>query len=53
MNEIAAALDQPAQYWQIWNWVSISIPNLITVTIMVLLFLAALFLPFPKDGGDA
>ena len=52
MNEILGALDQPAQYWQIWNWVSISIPNLITVTIMVLLFVAALFLPFPQDGGE-
>ncbi len=50
MNEIAAALDGPANYWQIWSWISISIPNLIVVTIMALLFVGALLIPFPKDG---
>ena len=48
MNGIAA-LDHPADYltWGIW---SISVPNLILFTILVLLFAGALLLPFPKDG---
>ena len=48
MDLLAAALDQPAKYLE-WGWLSISIPNLVVLTIMVLLFVAALFLPFPKD----
>jgi hypothetical protein len=44
-----AALDHPANYftWGIW---SISAPNLILFTILMLLFVGALLLPFPKGG---
>jgi hypothetical protein len=44
-----AALDHPADYftWGIW---SISAPNLILFAILVLLFVGALLLPFPKGG---
>ena len=48
MNGIAA-LDHPADYftWGIW---SISAPILILFVVLVLLFVGALLLPFPKDG---
>jgi hypothetical protein len=45
------SLDQPATYWQIWEWVSVSIPNLLWIIAMVGLFVGALLIPFPK-GKD-
>jgi hypothetical protein len=51
MDLLAAALDQPATYLE-WGWLSISVPNLIVLMIMVVLFVAALLIPFPKDGED-
>jgi len=32
-----------------WGWLSISIPNLIVILVMILLFVLAIVLPFPKD----
>lgn len=52
MEALAISLDQPASYWQIWEWIQISIPNLIVVLLMLLVFVLALVLPFPK-GEDA
>jgi len=51
VNQWAISLDQPASYWQIWEWIQVSIPNLVFIIIMTLLFWGALLLPFPK-GKD-
>ncbi len=32
-----------------WGWLSISVPNLIVILVMILLFVLAIVLPFPKD----
>jgi hypothetical protein len=48
VNQWAISLDQPATYWQIWEWIQVSIPNLIFIIMLTLLFWAALLLPFPK-----
>jgi hypothetical protein len=44
-------MDTPAQYLH-WGFILISIPNLIVIGVMVVLFLLALFAPFPshRDG---
>jgi hypothetical protein len=34
-----------------WGWLSISVPNLIVIVVMILLFVLAILLPFPK-GRD-
>lgn len=39
-------------YFESGMW-SVSVPNLIVILLMVLLFVLALVLPFPKDHGDA
>ncbi|HET9649811.1 MAG TPA: hypothetical protein VFP34_16480 [Microlunatus sp.] len=44
MNESASYLE--------WGWLSISIPNLIVILVMILLFVLAIVVPFPKDRGD-
>jgi len=43
-------LDGPGHYVH-WGVVQISVANLIVIVVMVLLFAAALFLPFPKGRG--
>jgi len=48
MDLVAVSLDQPATYWQIWDWISVSIPNLIVSLVIVGLFVGALVVPFPK-----
>ncbi|HSN12128.1 MAG TPA: hypothetical protein VLS51_08480 [Propionibacteriaceae bacterium] len=53
MDTIAISLDAPAQHWVIWEWISVSIPNLIMIVVMVLLFVAALLLPFPKGREES
>lgn len=35
-----------------FGWLSISVPNLIMFSIMVLLFVLAILLPFPSGGPD-
>lgn len=51
MDVLGVDLSGPASYWQVWQWVSVSIPNLIMIIVMLLLFVGALVLPFPS-GGD-
>ena len=34
-----------------WGWLSISVPNLIVILVMIVLFVLAILLPFPK-GRD-
>lgn len=52
MNALAVSLDQPASYWQVWEWIQISVPNLVVVLALLAVFVLALVLPFPK-GRDA
>ena len=48
-------LDKPGHYIS-WGWLQISLANLIVIVLMVVTFVAALFLPFPgrnkRRGGD-
>jgi len=45
-------MDQPAGYLH-WGFILISYPNLILIGIMIVLFVAALLLPFPGHAtGD-
>jgi hypothetical protein len=53
MNLFAIDLNQPATYWQIWDWIQVSIPNLIMIIIMLTLFVGALVLPFPKGRDES
>ena len=53
MNLLAINLDQPASYWQIWEWIQVSIPNLIVIVIMLLRVVLALVLPFPKGKDES
>ena len=52
MNWLAVSLDQPASYKQIWEWIQVSVPNLIVILLLLLTFVLALVLPFPK-GREA
>lgn len=46
-------LDQPAHYIQLWpSWVQVSVPNLIVIVSLLVIFVLALVLPFPK-GKDS
>jgi hypothetical protein len=49
-------MDSPAAYFD-WGFVHISVPNLIVIGVMVLIFILALVAPFPGHrrrarGGD-
>ena len=46
-------MDGPAPYFH-WGFVQISLPNLVVIGVMVLLFVLALIMPFPghADPGD-
>lgn len=39
-------MDAPAPYYQ-WGFIQISLPNLVVIVVMLLLFVLALVLPFP------
>ena len=43
-------LDQPGRYVH-WGVISISVANLVVIAVMILLFVLALLLPFPKGGA--
>jgi len=43
-------LNHPGHYVH-WGVIQISVANLIVIAIMIALFVAALFLPFPKGRG--
>ena len=46
-------MDQPAPYVH-WGFIQISLPNLVLIGVMLLLFVLALILPFPghRETGD-
>jgi len=41
-------LDHPGHYVH-WGVIQLSLANLIVIAVMVVIFIAALLLPFPKD----
>jgi hypothetical protein len=43
-------MDQPAGYLH-WGFILISYPNLILIGLMIVLFVAALLLPFPGHAS--
>jgi hypothetical protein len=43
----AVNLDHPTTYFH-WGWFSISVANLVVILVMIVVFLLALFVPFPK-----
>ncbi len=43
-------MDNPAQYLHL-GFIVISLPNLALIGAMVLLFVVALVVPFPREGG--
>ena len=47
-----AGMNHPSTY-RSWGWLSISVPNIIVILAMVVLFLAAIALPFPKDRDQS
>jgi hypothetical protein len=50
MALLAVSLNGPAKYLN-WGFLSISVPNLIMVALIVVLFVLALVLPFPTHKG--
>jgi hypothetical protein len=49
----AAQMDTPASYFT-WGFIHISVPNLLVIGGMIVLFAIALFAPFPhaEEGHD-
>jgi hypothetical protein len=43
-------MDSPASYFD-WGFINISIPNLLVIVGMIVLFAVALVAPFPHGGG--
>ena len=43
-------MDGPAPYYQ-WGFIQISLPNLVVIGVMVLIFVLALVLPFPGHAA--
>jgi len=44
-------MDSPANYWN-WGFIHISVPNLVVIAGMIVLFALALVLPFPHGGEE-
>jgi hypothetical protein len=44
-------VDAPAPYFH-WGFILISLPNLVLIGVMVLLFIVALIAPFPAHGTN-
>ena len=44
-------MNEPAPYFH-WGFILISLPNLVLIGVMVLLFVAALIAPFPGHGAN-
>lgn len=45
---LAVGLNGPAHYWH-WGPVQLSVPNAVVIILMLVVFVLALVLPFPKD----
>lgn len=51
MPDQLASMDSPAHYLQ-WGWLQISVPNLVVIVLMLIVFVLALVLPFPGHKDD-
>ncbi len=51
-SALTSDLNEPAHYL-VWGFVQVSIGNLVVILIMVLLFVLALVLPFPKGKDES
>ena len=49
---LLAGIDDPATYLNA-GWLSISVPNLLVILLMFVIFVLAIVLPFPKDRDDS
>ncbi|MBI3430572.1 MAG: hypothetical protein HY050_11105 [Actinobacteria bacterium] len=47
---LARSLDSPAKFFN-WGFISISIPNLIMIGLIIVLFVLAIVIPFPIHKG--
>lgn len=47
-----APVTGPAKYLS-WGWLSISVPNLVVISVMIVLFLLAVLVPFIRDRGKS
>lgn len=45
-------MNEPAPYFH-WGFILISLPNLILIGVMVLIFVVALLAPFPAHGDTS
>ncbi|MCX6429613.1 MAG: hypothetical protein NTX12_01310 [Actinobacteria bacterium] len=52
MVSLAISLKGPAKFFN-WGFISISIPNLIMIGLIVVLFVLALVIPFPTHESSA
>jgi hypothetical protein len=52
MDLLAVSLNGPASFFN-WGFISISVPNLIMIGLIVLLFILALVVPFPQHRNSA
>ncbi|GAA2109307.1 hypothetical protein GCM10009841_30510 [Microlunatus panaciterrae] len=51
-QSIMATMNAAADYLG-WGWLSISLPNLIVIATMIIIFVLAIPLPFLKGGEEA
>ncbi len=51
MSLLAISLNGPAKFFN-WGFISVSIPNLIMIASIIVLFVLALLLPFPSHNKD-
>ena len=49
---LLAGVDDPATYLDA-GWLSISVPNLLVILLMIVIFVLAIVLPFPKDRDQS
>ena len=50
MALLAISLNGPAKYLN-WGFISISVPNVIMISLIIVLFILALVIPFPTHKG--
>jgi hypothetical protein len=51
LSGVMGALDAPAHYYKL-GWLQISAANLFVILLMILIFVLALLIPFPKDHSS-
>ena len=50
VQQLAVGLDGPAHYVT-WGPISVSVANLVMIGLIIVLFVLAILLPFPKPRG--